>query len=215
MLLKLTLREKMKTINLPLHLDCQFHTNECEDPKRIYLLLHGYMLDGKFMIDTLKQYLPNDALIISPNAPFLIPHKKGDTFFARYSWYFLEPKEKKFFVGLEPAARFLSDLLDQFNKELPVTIIGYSQGGFLAPKVAQLCQRVDKVIGLACIFRNKYFEKRDITYSQVHSVEDGIVSPEEAQTQFEMLNSKGEFIKIDKIGHKLGPLYFDKLKTLI
>lgn len=215
MLLKLTLRGKMKTINLPLHLDCNYHTNNCSNPKRIFLLLHGYMLDGKFMKDILEQYLPEDSLIISPNGPFLVPHKKNDTFFAKYSWYFFEPKEEKFLVTLDPAANFLKDLLNSVDKELPVTIIGYSQGGFIAPKVAEICPRVDTVIGLACIFRTSYFDKRDINYSQIHSIDDGIVSPKDAEQQFNALNSTGHFLKIENIGHKLGPLYFEKLKTLI
>jgi predicted esterase len=185
------------------------------NPKRIYLLLHGYMLDGKFMMDTLEQYLPKDSLIISPNGPFIVPHKKGESFFAKYSWYFFEPKQKKFFVSYEPAAKYLSELLDSIDLKLPVTVIGYSQGGFLAPKVAEFCTRIDQVIGLACIFRPKLFTKRDIEYSQIHSIEDGIVSPIDAESEFKNLNSSGKFIKIENIGHKLGPVYFKKLKSLI
>jgi predicted esterase len=173
------------------------------------------MLDGKFMFDVLRQYLPKDSLIISPNGPFLVPHKKADSFFARYSWYFFEPKEKKFFVTYEPAAKYLSDLIDSIDLKLPVTVIGYSQGGFLAPKVAEVCSRVDQVIGLACIFRSMLFFKRDIEYSQIHSIEDGIVSPIDAQSEFEKLDSNGHFLKIENVGHKLGPAYFEKLKSLI
>ena len=63
----------MKKVNLPVHLDIEYHSNNIENPKQVLLLLHGYMLDGKFMYDVLKQYLPEDALIIAPNGPFHTP----------------------------------------------------------------------------------------------------------------------------------------------
>ena len=205
----------MKTVNLPINLDIGYHSNEVENPKEVFLLLHGYMLDGKFMFDVLKQYLPEDALIISPNGPFLIPQKKDDGFRACYSWYFFDPIKKSFYVNFEPAANMLSSLLETVSPDLPVTVIGYSQGGYIAPKVAELNDNIKRVIGLACIFRNDRFKERDIEYHQIHSKTDIVVSFEDSYAEFEQLKHNGQYIQLDNEGHKLNTTYFRALKTIL
>ena len=173
------------------------------------------MLDGKFMYNTLKAYLPEDSLIISPNGPFLIPHKKEQSFVARYSWYFFDSEKKHFYINFEPAAQMLSSMLDTIAPNIPVTVIGYSQGGYLAPKVAELYASVDKVIGIACTFRNNKFRERDIEYHQIHSKQDIVVEYKGSKDEFIKLRNPGKYIEIDDIGHKLGPAYFEALKNLI
>lgn len=205
----------MNKIKLPIELESGFHTNNVTNPKQVFLLLHGYMLDGQFMYDVFKQYLPSDALIIAPNGPFLIPHKKKDKFIPRYSWYFYDSQIKHFYIDFEPAAKMLSQMLDKLAPKVPTTIIGYSQGGYIAPKVAEYSENITKVIGLACTFRNERFKERNIDYHQIHSHEDGIVDLSESVKEFNRLQNPGKYIELRDIGHKLGPAYFEALRQLI
>ncbi len=206
----------MKTLNLPIELDFGYHTKEVKEPKRIYLLLHGYMLDGQFMLDVLNNYLPKDANIISPNGPYLVPYKKGKSFFPRYSWYFFDPVKKSFYINYDPAANLLKTMIDELNPDkLPITIIGYSQGGYIAPKIAELCEQVDTVIGMACVFRNERFIERDITYHQIHSKTDLVVGFKDSKEEFSKLTNSGKYIELENEGHKLNPTYFESLKNLL
>jgi predicted esterase len=205
----------MNSINLPLNLECGYYSNNIENPKQVFLLLHGYMLDGKFMMDIFKQYLPKDGLIISPNGPFLIPYKKNDEFIPRYSWYFFDAQKKSFYIDFLPAASMLDKMLENLAPNLPVTVIGYSQGGYLAPKVAEFNPNVKKVIGLACTFKNERFEQQDIEYHQIHSKADSVVDYNESVNEFNKLKKPGQYIELEDVTHKLGPAYFEALKKLL
>lgn len=205
----------MKTINLPIHLDFTYHIKKNGNPKRVFLLLHGYLLDGQFMIDTISDHLPEDSIIIAPNGAFLVPQKKEDRYFPKYSWYFFDPHTKSFYINYDPAAQMLNSLLVNITKGLPVTIIGYSQGGYIAPKVAELNKDVDTVIGLACIFRPERFLQRDIAYHQIHSDADLVVNYHESKSEFQRLEFKGRFLTLRDEGHKLNASYLKMLKSLL
>jgi predicted esterase len=167
------------------------------------------------MFDTLKQYLPEDSLIISPNGPFLIPYKKGEEFFPRYSWYFFDSQKKHFYIDFNPAAKMLNEMLEQIAPDLPVTVIGYSQGGYLAPKIAEFNSNVKKVIGMACTFRNERFEEQDIEYHQIHSKVDLVVDHIESVKEFNKLKRPGSYTELEDAGHKLSPAYFEALKKIL
>lgn len=194
-----------KTIKLPVEYEHHYFQNEIESPKRIIVLLHGYLLDGEFMLKKLESSLPKDALIISPNGPFLVPQKKGEEYFDKYSWYFFDPIKKSFYINYEPAALFLKNLIEKLNpNNLPVTIIGYSQGGFLAPKVAEVTPNVDSVLGLACIFRNERFKiKENIKYSQIHGEADLVVPLDQALAEWDLMEQKHDFTILKDTGHRI------------
>ena len=189
------------------------------EPKRIFLLLHGYLLDGEYLIKKLADSLPTDCLIISPNGPFLVPQKKGEEYFAKYSWYFFDPNKKSFYINYKPAAEFLKNLIQQINiDKLAISIIGYSQGGYLAPKVAELIPEVDSVLGLACIFRKKMFEPReDLVYHQIHGQNDLIVSIDESKEQWLEIHNKcpnSQYIELSGSGHRIDQEFLENIKNL-
>jgi predicted esterase len=189
-------------------------------PKRVYLLLHGYLLDGEFMINKFKDYLPSDSLIISPNAPFPVPVKKKEFYIPKYAWYFFDSTLKKYYIGLEPAKDFIKSILVKFNPEnLPITVIGYSQGGYLAPKIAELEFPIEKVIGIACTFRNKNFEySPKVSYHQIHGIDDIIVDPANSQEEFselKKLGNIGEYHLLESTTHKIDENILVKLKTIL
>jgi predicted esterase len=189
-------------------------------PKRIYLLLHGYLLDGDFILNTLKHKIPDNSLVIAPDGPFLVPYKKRDRFFAKYAWYFFDTATKNYYINFSPAGEYLTKVMSNYNPDkLPITVIGYSQGGYLAPSVANHLAEVDSVIGIACVFRNERFSfRKEVNYHQVNSDTDLIVGIDGAKEEFEKVKSEGnngQFIELTGIGHKLNPEYLNALEELI
>lgn len=206
--------------NLNLRLPHEAEVYLPANPKKVYLLLHGYMQDGSYLYKHLIDRLPKDCAVIAPNGPFIVPYKKKDSFEAKFAWYFFDPAKKTYYINFEPAAEFIKSLfieLDLHRK--PITLVGYSQGGYLAPKVAELIPAIDTVIGLACCFRNSRFDfKGNAIMHQIHSKSDLVVDYKNAKDEFEELRSRGNlgrFVSLEDEGHKLNSIYIDELLKMI
>lgn len=209
-----------ETFSLPITYDHTLYTNQCKDFKRICVLLHGYLLDGEFMFQKLNSLFDQETLVLAPNGPFMIPQKKGEEFFPKYGWYFFDPHKQAFYINYEPAALYLKNILDRYNPDhKPVTLIGYSQGGYLTPKVAELVPEVNTVIGLACVFRNERFHYRsDVIYHQIHGDNDVVVEMNGALEEWAILKDKGnpgKFMELLDTGHKLSLEFITALKELL
>lgn len=207
-------------LTVPVTTEHTIYTHVQGVPKQIFLILHGYLLDGSYMLRKLKDTLPTDSLLIAPNGPFVVPVKKRERFEAKYAWYFFDPHTQNFYINFEPAANYLKQILASYNPDgLPVTVIGYSQGGYLSPKVAERVSQVNKVIGLACVFRNTRFEYRDdVLYHQINSKADLVVDFEGAKSEFEKLEALGNqglFIPLEEVGHKIDKEYLVPLGNLL
>ncbi len=210
----------MKTeVNLPITFPATLFENDTEDFERILLALHGYQLDGRFMHKRFAPLADSKTKVIAPNAPFLVPLKKREGWEPRFGWYFYDSSKKNFYINYGPAAQWLADLLKLKNpNNRPVTVLGYSQGGFLAPKVAELVSECDKVIGINSIFRSERFKVRDnIEYHQLHGTEDKIVSCSEAKEEFDVLMRKGAKGKFETCedGHLLNQALIKKAASFL
>ena len=206
--------------NLSLRVPHEAEVSLPPGPKRVYLLLHGYLLDGKFLYDQLVDVLPKSEVILAPNGPFMVPVKKKDEFLAKYAWYFFDPNKKSYYINFEPAAEFIKSMLIEMDLiRKPITVIGYSQGGYLAPKIAEIIPAVDSVIGLACCFRNQRFQYRsNVIYNQINSEDDLVVAYQGAKDEFQTLRNRGnigQMITLKDSGHKLDINYKQQLSTLI
>ena len=51
-----------------------------------------------FMFDFFKDVLPANSIIISPNAPFMIPVKKRGEYQMQFAWYFFDPAKKYYYM---------------------------------------------------------------------------------------------------------------------
>lgn len=189
-------------------------------PKRIFLCLHGYLLDGAYMVKEFSDMLGDDCLIISPNGPYLVPVKKGEEYFPKYSWYFFDPIKKNYYINYDPAADFLGQVLRHFNThDLPVSILGYSQGGYLAPRVANYDKNIDQVISLASVYRPDRFEiEPHVEYNQINSKSDLVVDYKDAQEEsLEMLKKTKKYCLtlIEASGHRIDKSYKEKLALIL
>jgi predicted esterase len=209
-----------ETISVNLKYEHDVYIQKGHNSKKCFLLLHGYLLNADYIYNKLIPVIDENDLVIAPNGPFLIPVKKNETYKPKYSWYFFDSSKNTFYINFDPAVEYINQILNYYNTEnLPVTIIGYSQGGYLAPKIAEVNETIRSVIGLACIFRNKNFKYNPrVRYHQIHGEDDMIVKKEESIIEWDLLTSKGnagEFINLESSGHRIDDAFLDKLKYLI
>lgn len=189
-------------LSVPIEHTHEIYTSENENFDHVILLLHGFQLDGRFMYKRFAKRFGSKTKIISPNAPFMVPLKKENEWLPRYGWYFYDAQTKSFYIDYEPAAKWLSDVMKELNpQKKKTTIIGYSQGGYLAPKVAELLEEATRVVGINCVFRSNRFAVRNtVRYDQIHGKQDSIVSMEEAKMEFLQIKKagiQGEFLETE------------------
>jgi len=212
---------ELKHIKQQTYLDTYYFSNSNDKKiESIYLLLHGYNQHGKFIFDTLKDICPKNALIIAPNGIFPIMTRMKSYYKKRYIWYFYDDFKKTYDISPEAAARCLGGLLDHLNKaSLPVTIIGFSQGGFLAPYIKSFHDKVKTVIGIGCVYRELLKDYNlNFTLHAIHGTEDKIVDYKRAKLMFQQLaplTFGGQFLTIPNGGHQINRLVKMKISELI
>ncbi len=179
-------------------------------PTEIILLLHGLGERGKRIYRKLLPVLPSTALVIAPNAPFPLERAKEGRMDYGHSWYFYDKLENRYFVTQDLAKYWLRDLLLLENTaKLPVTIIGFSQGGYLAPLVGMEIPETRLVIGLACEFRSNLLASLpQFPLSAVHGEADTVVKAEASRTELALLVERGidaTFHLVVGTGHEISP----------
>jgi predicted esterase len=191
-----------------------------ESPQSVILLLHGLGQRGKRIYRKLLAYLPHDALIIAPNAPFPLPRQKEGRTDYGHSWYFYDKVEKSYFTSMDLSIQWLKDLLILENPtKLPVSIIGFSQGGYLSPHVGLAIPETKLVLGLSCEFRS-HFLTREPPFKMIalHGELDEIVSPSSQRTEIELLKMRNiniDFHLIAETGHDISSEMASLIRTLM
>ncbi len=180
------------------------------EPRQVILLLHGLAERGRRIFRKLLPYLPEDALILSPNGVFPLPRQTDDGMRVGYTWYLFDRVKKSYVIDQTQARIWLRDLVTMNNpRHLPVTIIGFSQGGYLAPLVGQDIPETTTVIGLSCEFRsNLVHAPVDFSLHSVHGELDEIISVQTAQNEVQLLrekNIRSQWHAVEDAGHEITP----------
>jgi predicted esterase len=179
-----------------------------EKAARLAILLHGYSLRGEWMFHKLEKSLPDDMVILSPSAPFPVLKRTGDEIGLGYSWYFYDARVDEYWIDMKVATDFVVNLVKRLGLEtFPSTILGFSQGGFLAPLVAASLPSCKQVIGIASEFLVDEIPL-PIPYrmDQIHGDLDDTVLLDKAARSFAQLKERGvvgEFRTIPGLGHKI------------
>ncbi len=194
--------------------------NDCSNPSKIILLLHGYGESSQKIYKRLIDYLPKDALVIAPNGPFPSPSPTDDGYKISFAWYFFDNKKGEFFIDYDLPSELLKNLFIQLNlKDLPLTIIGYSQGGYLAPFVGEKISQTKHVIGVNCRFRfDKLPDKLNFKIDGIHGEQDESVDPLRAKESFGVLKERGatgDFYILKNEGHRLTIGFREKIQELL
>lgn len=177
-------------------------------PQEVYLLLHGLGERGKRIYRKFINSLPENVAVIAPNGPYPLPSvRNGETRYT-YAWYFYDRVSQSYLINQDLPVAWLGEMIRTLDLgHLPLTIIGFSQGGYLAPFVAQSLSQTKHVIGIGCEFRSPLLKDRfDFKMTAIHGSADKIILPEWAKKEVERLRTKGvdcEFHLVDEAEHEI------------
>ncbi len=191
--------------------------------KRNYLILHGFYENSSLIKSKLEHLIPKESNLLIPNACFPLPKRrspaKGGGWDLYFSWYFFDESSQSFYVEYDFPAGILEKMIKELNLDkLPLTIIGYSQGGYLSPFVAERLPNCDQVIGIGCSYKyNMLSEANHYKIEGIHGRIDDKVDPKNAGECFSKLNSeiKGEFHMLENEGHDLSEHFYNKISLIL
>lgn len=164
--------------NVPTFLPVGYRHLRQGEPDILTIYLHGYADHGgsftrRLFPDGYPEELHQIAALI-PNGPFPIPVKSDDGWREAYAWYFFDDSQQKMIISPETAQKAISTMIDDFGYiDTPKVIVGFSQGGFLAPYLAQHLKNVISVVGIGTHFLPDYFlplKQRFKTRPTVHAI---------------------------------------------
>lgn len=177
-----------------------------EQASELIILLHGYSLTARSLHDWLLPVLPKNATLFAPNGPYPMPEKVEDGYRVGFAWYFYSYKEDAYLYDESNAVSLVRQWIEKNGLVgLPKRVIGYSQGGYVAPKVASALTGVKQVIGVACRFEDVEGVPA-YRMDAVHGVKDESVDFEpsrEAHRELVARGLKGEFFSDPEAGHRM------------
>ena len=187
---------------------------------KLVLLLHGFQQSGSLIYRLLEDAIDSSFNLLAPNAPFPIPQKTGSGYRVSYTWYFFDPETDTYFYDMSLAIEYIEALLKNLDlKDKDVTVIGYSQGGYLAPFVAERLSAVSQVIGVNCRFRDEALTgPLPFRLDAIHGAADVLVDPKRAQRCHEAIlenGGEGVFRLIEGGGHGITPEVRHQISTLL
>jgi len=214
-------------------------------PTRVFLLLHGYSQDGQHMLKRLEAPIAEwekqsggQALILAPSGTYPIPERSENGWQVGYSWYFYDFTTDEYYIDMENAVLLLNGIVAQagasfaaqsgssgiaahagVQKTLPVTVIGFSQGGYLAPIFAKSSAQVDHVIGIGCEFlKDEIADPIRFRMDGVHGADDSVVDGLNSQKSHAALVARGvqgAFQLLPGEGHKISRAVSECVKQLL
>jgi predicted esterase len=180
----------------------------------VILLLHGFNERAKRILRNTSSILPEDLSILAPNAPFPLPQKvkseAGDYYKIGFAWYFFDDIKEEFYIDYQYPVDWLKSLLQSLHLyDREIIVVGYSQGGYLAPFIAQALPACIGVIGVHCRFRDDLLQTTPPQYPlfSLHAEQDDKVDSQRSMISSQKLKDRGyniESILIANEGHQLG-----------
>ncbi len=191
-----------------------------ERPDQVILLLHGLHERGLRIYRKLINFLPGSALILAPNGPFPLPREKENRIEYGHCWYFYDRHTQSYYINQKLAVSVLKELLVSKNvAHLPLIIIGFSQGGYLAPIVGHELPQTKLVIGLGCEFRESLVdEKIQFPLIGLHGANDRVVDVDHSRNDAEKLIKKGLNVVWEAIpdtAHEISDAMGSRVKILL
>lgn len=207
-------------ISLEGHYQLKTFIRRPESPKCLILLLHGYNERGRRIFRRLLPYLPSEALILAPNGPFPLPRVKPEKLDFGYAWYFYNKFTRSYEVNQELALSLLKNLITLMNpKGLPVWIIGFSQGGYLAPLIGLEVSETKAVIGIGCEFRSPLLKTiPHFPLLGIHGDMDEIIPLDHTLREIAALQERGINVKlkiIKNLQHEINSVVGQTIREIV
>ncbi len=213
-----------KRISAPGVLVSDYLVRDAQKARRLILLLHGYQQTGEIMMRKFAACCPEDAVLLAPNAPYPVPERRDDGGYREgYSWYFYHPATDEYIIDMANSWALLRKLTEQPEwRLLPKTVVGFSQGGYLALLLAEKLSDVEQVVGIASEYLVDELESKgplSFRVDAIHGEKDGIVRVEGAQKSHSRVlaerGAMGRFVNLAGVDHRIVPEMQEALKALL
>jgi predicted esterase len=136
-----------------------------------------------------------------------------------YSWYFYNFESDEYVIGMETALQFLVAGIEKLGYgSLPLRIVGFSQGGYLAPFLGEKLGQTRQVICLHSTYLEEELgaELRFRT-DNIVGADDDIVDPKNSERCHQRVLKRsygGEFSKF-AVGHRVDDQVLRKTGELL
>ena len=163
-----------------------------EDKSPLIVLLHGYGSNEKDLF-SFKEFLPNDATIVSLRAPL-------ELFQNMYAWYqiYFENNVKSFDEKSAFSSKnLIIDKIKQISKEYNcdderITLIGFSQGAILGFSVALMNNNLIKnLVALSGYVEEKIIDFSSMSFPNIyisHGINDDVIPHLDSKKTLQILN---------------------------
>ena len=203
-------------------IDMQLPTSFVHRPKEeapVLVLLHGYADSGPSFLRRIAASLDDQFEILAPNGLFPLPQKTGNEWKEAYAWYFYDPAKDRALIPPEVAVSGAIKLIEKLRLgDRPKILCGFSQGGFLLPKLATCLENLQHLVVIGSGYPPEDYAKigRAIPVTGLHGEDDDIIPIAQARQQFEALSfqQKRGFHPVPSMDHVLDDKGRAKLKTV-
>ena len=197
-------------------IDYYFKSPKGDSP--LILLLHGFAQDWSDIYQPLAKIIPKNFGVLAVNGTYPLPKRNKETneWDISFAWYFFDREKRKYLIDQKFSRDILTSLIkEKLNISNKVIIIGYSQGGYLAPFVASKLSSTKSVFMINANLKVEMLPKKiHCPVYCLNGIKDPIVCPKNARQSFNQFISNGnsgEFFEIEKTHHNISPQILDKL----
>lgn len=189
-------------------------------PRRVYLFIHGWTGDERSM-EVFARGLPSDSLVLFPRGPILAAQ-------GGYGWTRSGSEGQTFLEDLAQPARDLLAEVDQQMKdhaaaEMPISLVGFSQGAAMAYAITLLFpRRIARLAALAGFLpilpAGKPLPRLEALPVYIaHGRKDETIPVERAHDAARLLASLGADVNFceNEAGHKLPAACFAELTRFL
>ncbi|CAM6053774.1 unnamed protein product [Sphagnum tenellum] len=195
-------------------------SDKFDGTSEVILLLHGYEQKASSILGKLQSVRPSHTKFIAPNGIFPVPRRVGSSFKVGYSWYFFDPHSNEYLIDMSVSVQAIVSLIEKLEfQSIPKRIIGFSQGGYLAPFVAHRLKNVRQVIGVGCDYLiDELPPGIEYRWDGIHGKRDEIVDWKKSQLSHSRLSElgiEGKFYTLEEVGHDLSPPVVETLAQVL
>lgn len=192
-------------------------TSPTNGERSLIVALHGMGMSGGSFLRVLR-HLPTTGVVVAPDGPYPFEKRTTQEITIGYGWYIYRGDQDEFREHLERSEAFLLDLVDRVADKYNVdrgrtTLIGFSQGGYLAGFAA--LRHPERFPGLVIAssrlkheFLTEGLRSRQLPKTLfLHSAGDHALPIARAQESMKWLRDHGGDVELHEhdAGHRLPP----------
>ena len=190
--------------------EIDYYLRRPKNGEPLIILLHGFGETLGHILRHFEHKLPEKFGILAINGIFPLPQKKFDSpeWKLRFCWYFYDALKKEYFIDQRYPAEAISNLMSNLNlNQCKKVIIGFSQGGYLAPFLGEKLDNVTKCIAINAEYKYLMLSKLcSFTIINICGEKDEVVDPKNCKNSHQEMikkGNRGEFHLVKNAGHQI------------